>query len=657
MIISKGIYTISDLHEFILTYLAEGEQLDSEFQKRDLKQMLLEEFGDSITITPNVRKNESDLVYSSEISPADLAIKLKNLNVYDECGSNLRKLLMNVTFGLNDSFCDADDLEEAWRKTVMPSEMVSMFSALCKIPKYKLLGSPDRFLDELIAGMNDSETTTNENESTNDEKSDLATYSERRLIQLHCLFQVMVNIVKNGRESVPLHVMVGQECFSRDRSKTHITNLNHIGVSESYTKVKARRNLLMGYTIQEAADDIPIPSNMTKDEDDFAQVACDNSNYLDRSSLSGTEMLNYSASCMYQDKTKGIKLKKPSVSSTKLNPRAPLIRSELECQKVQKYIKPKEKPALPESFITVPEARQPELLDMDGARREAHEREFMISLVRVGLSEPSHETPIWQAVHTSVSNREVPLARVGFLPVIPKPITDASTVRQLLVNFENVRKQLGQPTLPIWQDEGVFDILVDLYIEDPEEFKNLFPAMGPFHWGKVLQRVNGKLMRGSGFDDAFVEAGVFGSGVFETVLNGGHYYRSLAGNLLLDDIITYYQWRAFWSVNNKESYPCLPQIEQLKEKLFKNVPCPDEFEKAIESAQQLYEDFHKFKKEAEEKSQVCEYTSLLQHNTSLQKNLLSSEREGNWDLLVATIDDSMPVLREFDCLNYLKNGG
>ena len=107
----------------------------------------------------------------------------------------------------------------------------------------------------------------------------------------------------------------------------------------------------------------------------------------------------------------------------------------------------------------------------------------------------------------------------------------------------------------------MFDILVDLYLEDPEEFKNLFAAMGPFHWGKVLMRCNGKLMRGSGFEDAFVETGVFGPGVLETVLSGGHYYRLLAGNLLLDELITYYQWNAFWSVNKTELQMYAPTRE------------------------------------------------------------------------------------------------
>ena len=131
--------------------------------------------------------------------------------------------------------------------------------------------------------------------------------------------------------------MMGRACFSNNRNKTHITNLNHIGVSESYSKFKSRRNLLMGYYIQSAKENVPLPSTFTRDKEDFTQGATDNSNYLDRSSLSGTEVKNYAALCLYQDKTRNPSLAKPSVSSTGLNPKAPLIRSELVCQKVQKH--------------------------------------------------------------------------------------------------------------------------------------------------------------------------------------------------------------------------------------------------------------------------------------------------------------------------------
>ena len=61
----------------------------------------------------------------------------------------------------------------------------------------------------------------------------------------------------------------------------------------------------------------------------------------------------------------------------------------------------------------------------------------------------------------------------------------------------------------------------------------MFLCLGPFHWTRVLLRCQGKLLRGSGPDDALVECAVFGPGVIESVLTGSHYVRALTGMLLL----------------------------------------------------------------------------------------------------------------------------
>ena len=121
-------------------------------------------------------------------------------------------------------------------------------------------------------------------------------------------------MLNNGQLTVPLHTMVGQTQYTRDRSKSMITVLNHVPVSESYPKVKRRRNLLMSYAIKEAKENIPLPSNITKDKGDFTQVATDNSNYIDRSSLSGKEQKNYSA-------TRSKTPRKQRISETGISPK------------------------------------------------------------------------------------------------------------------------------------------------------------------------------------------------------------------------------------------------------------------------------------------------------------------------------------------------
>ena len=122
--------TMSEIVDYASSLLEEGEVLTSTFQNRDMKQMITFHYRDSVTIAPNNRVNEPDIFFSSEIDATDLAIKLKNQNVMKEAGTCMREALMEVDFGLQDSFCDIADLKASWERTMMPAPVLT-FWQLC----------------------------------------------------------------------------------------------------------------------------------------------------------------------------------------------------------------------------------------------------------------------------------------------------------------------------------------------------------------------------------------------------------------------------------------------------------------------------------------------------------------------------------------------
>ena len=83
---------------------------------------------------------------------------------------------------------------------------------------------------------------------------------------------------------------------------------------------------------------------------------------------------------------------------------------------------------------------------------------------------------------------------------------------------------------------------------------------------------------------------------------------------------------------------------------------PDEFAKACAAVKPLQTDFEESIKLCEEKSEVCRYFGVLLEKVKLVKNSVAADRKGNWDLYVATIEDSIPVFQAFDCVNYLRYG-
>ena len=152
--------------------------------------------------------------------------------------------------------------------------------------------------------------------------------------------------------------------------------------------------------------------------------------------------------------------------------------------------------------------------------------------------------------------------QTDFLPFIPYPVTKHTTVYTAMKNFIDVLQQLDQEALLIFCVEGVYRIVVDIYLKCANEFKMLLPCVGRFHMVKCMHHRIGKYIQGSGLDDALVETQVFGKKVIEQMLNSTHYIRSLRKILMLVDSMNRLKWDAFWENNKKERYKeTLPLLE------------------------------------------------------------------------------------------------
>ena len=83
----------------------------------------------------------------------------------------------------------------------------------------------------------------------------------------------------------------------------------------------------------------------------------------------------------------------------------------------------------------------------------------------------------------------------------------------------------------------------------PLEFKSLILCLGTFHTTKTLLKCTGKSLEGSGTENAWQEAGVYGSTVIQnSVLNRRHYNSSLDGQKLLAESMQHLWYKEFFSM-------------------------------------------------------------------------------------------------------------
>ncbi|KAH3755547.1 hypothetical protein DPMN_190243 [Dreissena polymorpha] len=95
-------------------------------------------------------------------------------------------------------------------------------------------------------------------------------------------------------------------------------------------------------------------------------------------------------------------------------------------------------------------------------------------------------------------------------------------------------------------------------------------------------------------------------------------------------------------------------MKELQNILVSNQRCPEQFDDINGQMEQLHQYFFEFQKECEAKSELYQFFVVWLQYVSIVKNAVVSDREKKWNLHVATIEDSMQIFAEYDCINYLR---
>ena len=246
---------------------------------------------------------------------------------------------------------------------------------------------------------------------------------------------------------------------------------------------------------------------------------------------------------------------------------------------------------------------------------------------------------------------------IGFLPVLPHPVTEYVTVYTALKNFQDIVGRLEQPQLPVTCDERVYHIAREIIMSQPRDFRNLALCLGSFHLIKVVLGAIGKYIDGCGAETILVESGAFGKNVVKSVLEGSHYTRSMKGLTMLCECVERLQWADFFK--SRDLGPYLAHLETIK--LMKG--CVSEknrrgskehLEAIVSNSSQMIEDFIAFKSERSAQSQTFIFWDKFIQMVWILRDLVRADREGDWDLHLNSVQAVLPLFAGCDRTNYLR---
>ena len=248
--------------------------------------------------------------------------------------------------------------------------------------------------------------------------------------------------------------------------------------------MKKHREDLVKLAISKSEQHI-VPLPMTFSRVSFTLATLDNFDHNDKSTMSGTSRTHDIVSVLFQNIPSNLKPTKSEISLENVDMKVKLQRQEYIPFSTNKH-------NLHETFTVTSDQ-----LHLSAEDRERYEKQECVRKIQ----KTSSNIPSWAVCKSLHSKQQLTTMQVGFIPFIPSLVTDQSTIYTAMKNFNIVLKQLEQDAVPVFCDEGIFRIALNIYLKKQDEFSNLIPMLGGFHMAKCVLHCISKFMKGSGLDN------------------------------------------------------------------------------------------------------------------------------------------------------------
>ena len=180
---------------------------------------------------------------------------------------------------------------------------------------------------------------------------------------------------------------------------------------------------------------LPIPSHFVPNE--FTLEALDNFDHSDKNSLPQLFSSHDTAMILCQIKARENTTKR---DKSEVNLESIESISKLPCQEVTEFHSSK-------TIITPHSFKVSRDLYPSESKYKGHcNTDIIISSIKRGFYNCNviDDMPAWAAIKSLFSDSNIPIIHVGFLPFIPKPVTEHATVYTAMINFVKVLQQLDQ---------------------------------------------------------------------------------------------------------------------------------------------------------------------------------------------------------------------
>ena len=594
--------------------------------KKNIRRRLEAEFGESIQIISNV--SGKLLLVPNTLSLKDVV--LENEQLQREIKSLKEKSTDPVQIIDQASLKIRESIQRDMSRTPWPFHPSNVSTTITKTPELH------RFFTGLLNG-----DPKNEN------------VSERVCTLVESFEQDVIYAVTRGQYKPPKHILLPNAVKALTGNTELITTLNKLGHGISYSQLEENETALcLQKKAADSSNRVLLPSSIKSYI--FTLLAWDN---IDRQeeTLSGKGTSHRVNGVVIQPKVFGPDpppKELPSINRSKQR----ALQLDHQVEDLDVYISGSRVGPHPlktrENFVE----------DRSKSAKFAQAKNILWILARQQNAE-NQEIPSWTGFNIKTRD-QVSISQdvVQYLPTINAPATELSTVFEILVQSDDIRKQLCLDSIVVTLDQALYAKASEIVWKE-NCFKHIILRMGTFHTICNALSILGKRFGDGGLKDILIESQLIAEGSVNGVIDGKHYNRAVRAHKCIYEAMMRLAWSEFiqWLENKDdkdEEEIASVKVFLERVKMMTNDLCQHSFDSLLKSQSmvKVMEIWGKFLNHLryDNGDLSAFWMSYLDFMETIVLGLLRGTREGNWYMHLHAIKSMIPWCFAYDKINYAR---
>ena len=252
-------------------------------------------------------------------------------------------------------------------------------------------------------------------------------------------------------------------------------------------------------------------------------------------------------------------------------------------------------------------------------------------------------------------NPEIPVRKTHetFLPPITTSITEYGTIFKLFQQLQELSMKMNMPYVNVTMDVGAAMTAYKVLWNFPNHFKNEMHHLGDFHFMKENFAVIGKIVSGSGFEDAVFQASLCSSGCLNGVMNGSHYNRCWSIHEVFYECLERLLLEAF---ANQTRVPIPEEVRNMLRVKNKNTMHAILEEQSVHHFLDAYESYKSEIRKGEHGKTAQYWLQYYQDIMHCQHIIHTAIQENNYDLRRYAWEYMLPFYFSLNKTNYARYG-